>query len=34
MKDQILLPGAGLYKANLHCHTTASDGRQIGRAHV
>ena len=27
MKDQILLPEAGYYKANLHCHTTLSDGR-------
>ena len=26
MKDQILLPEAGYYKANLHCHTTLSDG--------
>ena len=27
MKDQVLLPKSGLYKANLHCHTTVSDGR-------
>ena len=27
MRDQILLPETGLYKANLHCHTTVSDGR-------
>ena len=26
MKDQILLPEGGYYKANLHCHTTISDG--------
>ncbi len=26
MKDQILLPENGYYKANLHCHTTLSDG--------
>lgn len=26
MKDQILLPETGYYKANLHCHTTCSDG--------
>ena len=26
MKDQILLPEAGYYKANLYCHTTLSDG--------
>ncbi len=26
MKDQILLPESGYYKANLHCHTTISDG--------
>ena len=26
MKNQILLPEAGYYKANLHCHTTVSDG--------
>ncbi len=25
-KDQILLPETGYYKANLHCHTTLSDG--------
>ena len=27
MKDQVLLPKSGLYKADLHCHTTVSDGR-------
>lgn len=27
MKDQVLLPETGLFKANLHCHTTLSDGR-------
>lgn len=27
MKDKILLPESGLYKANLHCHTTLSDGK-------
>lgn len=27
MRDQILLPEKGYYKANLHCHTTVSDGR-------
>lgn len=27
MKDQILLPETGYYKANLHCHTTFSDGK-------
>lgn len=28
MRDQMLLPEAGsFYKANLHCHTTLSDGR-------
>lgn len=27
MKDQILLPEGGFYKANLHCHTTISDGK-------
>lgn len=26
MKDRILLPGSGYYKANLHCHTVISDG--------
>ncbi len=26
MKNQILLPETGTYKANLHCHTTISDG--------
>ena len=26
MKNQILLPESGYYKANLHCHTTFSDG--------
>lgn len=26
LHDKILLPGAGFYKANLHCHTTISDG--------
>ena len=26
MKDQVLLPKTGYYKANLHCHTTLSDG--------
>ena len=26
MKDQILLPEGRAYKANLHCHTTLSDG--------
>ena len=26
MKDQILLPEGTYYKANLHCHTTLSDG--------
>lgn len=26
MKDKILLPESGYYKANLHCHTTISDG--------
>lgn len=30
MKDQILLPG-NMYKANLHCHTTVSDGRLTPR---
>lgn len=27
LKNQTLLPSAGYYKANLHCHTTLSDGR-------
>lgn len=27
MKDQVLLPETGYYKANLHCHTTISDGK-------
>lgn len=27
MKDRVLLPETGLYKANLHCHTTLSDGK-------
>lgn len=27
MKDRILLPETGMYKANLHCHTTLSDGK-------
>ena len=26
MKNQILLPESGYFKANLHCHTTLSDG--------
>lgn len=26
LKDKILLPKTGYYKANLHCHTTISDG--------
>ncbi|MGI6255887.1 MAG: hypothetical protein ACOYJZ_09715 [Acutalibacter sp.] len=26
MKNQVLLPESGYYKANLHCHTTLSDG--------
>ena len=26
MKDQMLLPEGRAYKANLHCHTTLSDG--------
>ena len=26
MEDRILLPETGYYKANLHCHTTLSDG--------
>lgn len=26
MKDKVLLPESGYYKANLHCHTTISDG--------
>lgn len=27
LKNQVLLPETGFYKANLHCHTTISDGR-------
>ena len=27
MKDQVLLPETGYYKANLHCHTTIFDGK-------
>ena len=26
MKDRVLLPENGFYKANLHSHTTVSDG--------
>ena len=26
LKNQVLLPESGYYKANLHCHTTLSDG--------
>lgn len=26
MKNQVLLPDSGYFKANLHCHTTLSDG--------
>ncbi len=26
LKDAVLLPESGFYKANLHCHTTISDG--------
>ena len=31
MKDQILLPEGTYYKANLHCHTTLSDGHPVER---
>lgn len=38
MKDQVLLPKTGYYKANLHCHTTLSDGeftpQQIKEAYM
>ena len=27
MRYDLLTPGVNAYKANLHCHTTMSDGR-------
>ena len=28
MKIELIPEGGALYKANLHCHTTISDGKQ------